>query len=424
MAVIPHDAGSNQPAHQASGTLNTRFTQALDGWLQTAKLTLNTLPNTNQTSTEPPIPTPSPGEIISLPVVFPAHPSRHIRAEIRIQDGCDAHCTFCIIPKIRPTLRSKSIADAVAEARALVALGHVEIVLSGIFLGAFGHPTALRRRQSAPGAPYLAELLDAVAAVPGLERLRISSMEPMDVTDELLDAMVANRGVVVPHLHLPLQSGSNAILRRMNRQYDADDYRAMLDRVESALTEHGLPPAITTDIICGFPGSTEDDFQATVAMAERASYLHIHAFPFSPRQGTAAARWKADMVPMDVRRRRVRDLMELEQRPGDGLADRFRRRLIGRTLRIVVEGPAELAEAGSRRRTTDAPAPPNHPVPPDHPDHPDWIVGRCDHHVRVRVRSNAPRGSILHVRADALDTDAIVATDVAASTITLPQLTG
>ena len=129
-------------------------------------------------------------------------------------------------------------------------------MFTGIFIGAYGHETAIRRKQEKPDDEHLADLLDAVAQIKGLKRLRISSMEPGDVTPALLDAMVANRPVVVPHLHLPLQSGSDAVLQKMNRQYNTIQYLEMIEMVNDRLTFEGLPPAITTDIICGFPTET------------------------------------------------------------------------------------------------------------------------------------------------------------------------
>ncbi|MEE2906243.1 MAG: MiaB/RimO family radical SAM methylthiotransferase, partial [Planctomycetota bacterium] len=244
--------------------------------------------------------------IDTLPIIsLPTLPARHARAEIRIQDGCDAHCTFCIIPTLRPTLRSKTVTDVVDEAHRLVDLGHQEIVLTGIFIGAYGQSTALRRRQDPTPNIQLSELVDGVAAIDGVKRLRISSMEPMDVTQDLLNAMVANRHVVVPHLHLPLQSGSDNILRRMNRQYRVGEYLDMIEQVNAALTSDGLPPALTTDIICGFPGETSSDFQSTIEVARQVGYLHMHVFPFSPRTGTAAARWRDRFVPAPEVRNRV-----------------------------------------------------------------------------------------------------------------------
>ncbi|MDG2199611.1 MAG: MiaB/RimO family radical SAM methylthiotransferase [Phycisphaerales bacterium] len=307
----------------------------------------------------------------SLPVIAPPRTlGRHVRAEVRIQDGCDAHCTFCIIPTLRPTLRSKPPAVVVEEARRLVDLGHSEIVLTGIFLGAYGHETALRRNQKQPQAEPLADLLDAVAAIPGLARLRLSSMEPGDVTEPLLDAMIANRPVVVPHLHLPLQSGSNAILHRMNRQYRVEDYQHMIQQVHEAFVDEvGLPPAITTDIICGFPGETEDDFARTVEVAEATGFLHMHVFPFSPRSGTAAARWTDQFVPDAVTRRRVRHLIDLETDPVNGLSIRWRRQLLGRSVRVILE-----QEDGA------------------------FMTGRCDHYTRVHVPTHRQRSDTVHVR--------------------------
>jgi threonylcarbamoyladenosine tRNA methylthiotransferase MtaB len=209
-------------------TLAERFALRVDQWLSTQQA---------PRSLRKPGPASCRQTIRPLPVVTPRPAAgSHVRAELKIQDGCDAHCTFCIIPRIRRTLRSKAIRDAVSEATTLVDLGHREIVLTGIFIGGYGHETALRRKQSRAGTTPLADLLDAVAQVPGLSRLRVSSMEPGDVSEPLLDAMVANQHVVVPHLHLPLQSGSDTVLRSMNRQYRVGDYLAMVDKVNAALT--------------------------------------------------------------------------------------------------------------------------------------------------------------------------------------------
>ena len=313
-----------------------------------------------------------------LPVVsLPNQRAHHTRAEIRIQDGCDAHCTFCIIPKLRPELRSKRLEDVVAEARRLVDLGHNEIVLTGIFIGAFGHQTALRRKQNLPPATRLSEVVDAIADVNGVKRLRISSMEPMDVTEDLLDAMISNSDVVVPHLHLPLQSGSDRILRRMNRQYRSAEYLEMIEKAEEALTDNGLPPAITTDIICGFPGETEEDFQATVKMAKRVGYLHMHTFRFSPREGTAAARWKSQFVHNQTIQSRVRLLHDLENDPRVGLARRFREKLLGRTLRVILEQPD--------------------------PQHPGRWLGRCDHYEMLSIPGAFHKGQLVRTKIENLD---------------------
>jgi threonylcarbamoyladenosine tRNA methylthiotransferase MtaB len=352
-------------AHEAEdgSVLTERFARRVDHWLATRQalgsVRSGPAESCRQTARPLPIVTPRPSA------------GAHVRAELKIQDGCDAHCTFCIIPSVRRTLRSKTIRDTVLEARRLVNLGHREIVLTGIFIGAYGRPTALRRRQAPTAGEPLADLVDAVAAVGGLQRLRISSLEPGDVTGPLLDAMVANRHVVVPHLHLPLQSGSDAVLRRMNRQYGVGEYLEMVHRVNAALTAaDGLPPALTTDIICGFPGETEGDFERTVAVARRVGYLHMHVFPFSPRPGTAAARWRDRFVVAAVVKARVRRLIALESDPDTGLSIRYRRRLVGRTVRVILEQADRLE--------------------------PTRMTGRCDHYALIDLETDRPRGDLVH----------------------------
>ena len=335
--------------------------------------------------------------ILPLPVVTPQKSAgAHVRAELKIQEGCDAHCSFCVIPTIRRTLRSKSIPDTVREARRLVDLGHREIVLTGIFIGAYGHETALRRKQSRAGSTPLADLLDAVAGIAGLARLRVSSMEPGDVSEELLDAMVANQPVVVPHLHLPLQSASDAVLKRMNRQYRVGDYLEMIDQVNEALTTaDGLRPAITTDIICGFPGETDDDFERTVEVAYRVGYLHMHVFPYSARRGTAAARWRDRFVPAPITRTRVRRLIDMETDPRDGLSIRYRRGLSGRAMRVILEQP-DSQDSGI-------------------------MTGRCDHYALVSVRTDRPRGALLQVEVTDVTPNRTLAVPLETS-VPLPQL--
>ena len=322
-----------------------RFAHAVDSWLEKPRQQVKQSKTT------------------SLPIaMLPSTRGQHIRAELRIQDGCDAHCTFCIIPKIRTTLRSKTIEDTVTEATRLVELGHKEIVLTGIFIGAYGHETALRRKQEAPDREHLADLLDAVAQIDGLQRLRISSMEPGDVTPELLDAMLANQSVVVPHLHLPLQSGSDAVLQKMNRQYNTSQYLEMIDMVNERLIVDELPPAITTDIICGFPTETEEDFKKTIRIATQVGYLHMHVFPYSVRTGTAAARWK--QLPHEIVQDRVQQLLNLDST----LSLAFRHRLIGNKVMVMVEQKAE--EQGFMR-------------------------GRCSHYAEITIQTDAAQGELI-----------------------------
>ena len=302
-------------------------------------------------------------ETTSLSIAtLPQHPGEHTRAELRIQDGCDAHCSFCIIPKIRSTLRSKTIEDTVTEATRLVELGHKEVVLTGVFIGAYGHETALRRKQSNSANEYLADLLDAVAQIGGLRRLRISSMEPGDMTTAFLDAIVANQNVVVPHLHLPLQSGSDNVLQKMNRQYNISQYLEMVAMVNQRLTVDGLPPAITTDIICGFPTETEKDFAQTLQIAKQSNYLHMHVFPYSVRSGTAAARWK--QLPPETVQERVQKLLLLD----DELSIAYRKKLIGKTVSVLIE---------KQDKSTGL------------------FKGRCEYYAEISLKTNGKQGDIV-----------------------------
>jgi threonylcarbamoyladenosine tRNA methylthiotransferase MtaB len=267
-------------------------------------------------------------ETTTLPLLGD-HQSDRQRAHLKIQDGCDAHCTYCIIPQLRPTLESKSIDDAVEEARRLIDSGHVELVLTGIFLGAYGQPTALRRRQPRDTAKPLAELIESLCTrVPGLRRLRLSSLEPGDLTPELL-SILRSHEQVVPHFHLPLQSGSDAILRKMNRQYTRDDYLRMLDHVNRAYDR----PAITTDIIVAFPGETDDDFADTLDIVTRARFIHIHAFPFSARPKTAAARWIDQFIAPQIASERIANLNSLATQH----SYEYRQQFLNHDMELLVE---------------------------------------------------------------------------------------
>ena len=250
------------------------------------------------------------------------------RAFLKIQDGCDASCTYCIIPRLRSTLRYKPIPVAVDEARALVRAGHKEIVLTGIFLGAYHRSTAIRRRFGDDGSP-LADLVDALAGIEGLARLRLSSLEPGDMDDALL-GVIARHSNCVPHFHLPLQSGSGHVLRRMNRQYSIDAYLAMIDRVRAVLDR----PAITTDIIVGFAGESDGMFKETLDVARSVGFCKIHAFPFSPRPGTAAWRWTDQFVHPQTVKDRMATLATLDRQEATAYAGQF----IGTRQRVLVEG--------------------------------------------------------------------------------------
>jgi len=272
--------------------------------------------------------------LATLPLLH-EHQATHQRAFLKIQDGCDAHCTYCIIPQLRPLLWSKTPEDAVAEAQALVDTGHKEIVLTGIFLGAFGQPTALRRRQERSTSKPISELIEALCTrVRGLSRLRLSSLEPGDL-DEHLIRSIRKHAQLVPHFHLPLQAGSDAVLRKMNRQYDRTQFLEMAHMVHESFDR----PAITTDIIGGFPGETDDDFAQTLDVVDRVRFIHTHAFPYSARPNTAAARWTKQFVNSKVANERIKILHDRAA----AHSFEFRKQFVGESVTILVERNSDAA---------------------------------------------------------------------------------
>lgn len=249
------------------------------------------------------------------------------RAFLKIQDGCDGYCSYCIVPKIRSRIINKPIKDVLHEAYNLSYAGHAEIVLTGIFLGAYGQNTVRRQKWQHNKKDCLADLLARIARIDGLKRIRLSSLEPADVTDKLLDTFVKYDNIM-PHLHLPLQSGSPRILRKMARQYTIDDFTNIIEKVRKTLDS----PAITTDIIVGFPGETDDDFQKTIDFAEICRFSKIHVFSYSQRPGTAAAKMPNKIEPEVIKQRSLQ-LRQLDQK----LQHQFRARFVGKEVRIVVE---------------------------------------------------------------------------------------
>ena len=249
------------------------------------------------------------------------------RACLKVQDGCDGYCSYCIIPQIRTRVCNKNVKTVLAEAKALVEAGHKEIVLCGIFLGAYGQNTVRRRNWDYSEPNNLPKLVEKVARIEGLKRLRLSSLEPADVTKALLDVYCKYPNIM-PHLHLPLQTGSERILKKMGRQYKIDDYLKVVENARNALDR----PAITTDIIVGFPSETEDDFQMSLDIAKKIGFAKIHAFSFSARSGTPAAKMKGQIKPEVIKKRSQR-LRALDKR----LQAKFRKQFIGQKLGIIVE---------------------------------------------------------------------------------------
>jgi threonylcarbamoyladenosine tRNA methylthiotransferase MtaB len=249
------------------------------------------------------------------------------------------------VPKIRTKLTSKRAKDVLDEAYNLVYAGHKEIVLTGIFLGAYGQTTVRRKRQDPAKIDDLADLVAKVAQVKGLQRLRLSSLEPADVTDKLLDVFVEFPNIM-PHLHLPLQSGSDRVLRRMCRQYRVGEFMDIVAKVKNTLYK----PAITTDIIVGFPGETDEDFKKTLLLAQKVGFSKMHVFSYSSRERTAATRLDGRVDPKMIKQR------SLVLRQFDGrLQTKFKQQFIGQNATIIVEGTDPTRGKTERYFTQDAP---------------------------------------------------------------------
>ena len=249
------------------------------------------------------------------------------RAFIKVQDGCDGYCTYCIVPKTRPFVHNKPVKAVIREAKSLVKAGHREIVVTGVFLGAYGQESV--RRNNWPGRQNdnLAVLLDKMAKIPDLARIRLSSLEPGDVTPGLLDIFCKHPNIM-PHLHLSLQSGSNAILKKMCRQYNSDVFREKIEFAKLYLDR----PAITTDIIVGFPGETDNDFEQTVSLAKDVGFAKMHVFSFSPRKGTAAANMHNRV---DIKT--IKERSKILHRLNIELSQKFQQQFIGETAEILLE---------------------------------------------------------------------------------------
>ena len=241
------------------------------------------------------------------------------RAFIKVQEGCNNYCTFCIIPYARGRLKSRRLEDAVAEARLLAARGYREIVLTGIHLGNYG--------KDLRDGTTLSSLVDALLAIPGLARIRLGSIESVEVSDELI-RLIRDEERVCCHLHLPLQSGSDAVLRRMNRHYSLREFKDLIAGLREKIP--GL--ALTTDLIVGFPGETEELFQETLETLRELRFSGIHVFPYSRRTGTPAASYP-DQVPMAVKKDRVHRVEEVEK----GISREFRSAFVGKTVRVLTE---------------------------------------------------------------------------------------
>jgi threonylcarbamoyladenosine tRNA methylthiotransferase MtaB len=265
--------------------------------------------------------------VIDIPTGIAGFGNRS-RAYVKVQDGCMLNCSFCIIPTVRPHLQSRSPEHVVEEVSRLVDNGYREVVLTGIHLGHYG--VEWSRTRPKDEWMRLSHLLARLARLPGEFRVRLSSIEATEVTRELLVVMAEHPRRFCPHLHISMQSGSDNVLARMRRRWGS---RRFIDRCRLACDVLDQP-ALTTDVIVGFPGETDQDFEDTCRVCDEVGFSKIHIFPFSPRRTTPAASM-ADQVDPQLKAERCRRLAELEV----GLRKRYYASLVGRELEVLVESP-------------------------------------------------------------------------------------
>ncbi len=263
---------------------------------------------------------------------FPTGISRfdgHKRAFVKIQDGCILKCSYCIIPHVRPRLESRSPHDIEEEVRRLIDYGYQEIVLTGIHVGHYGVDTTRGRSGLEPFR--LRHLFQQLDRIPGSWRLRLSSIEAAEVTDDFI-AAAADCEHLCPHFHPALQSGSDTVLARMRRRYRIGRFLETVNKMHSKLSN----PALTTDIIVGFPGETDAEFEQTLETCRKAAFMKIHIFPFSRRRGTRAATMR-DQVPALVLKSRCQELAKLEA----NLAEQYQQTLLNSEIEVLIEGLSE-----------------------------------------------------------------------------------
>jgi tRNA-2-methylthio-N6-dimethylallyladenosine synthase len=280
---------------------------------------------------------------------LPALRARPFQGWLQISVGCNCACSYCIVPSTRGREVSRPPSELVQEVRAMAADGVLEVTLLGQNVNSYGRdlaglfaPSGEGPNGRRGGGPTFAGLLAALDAIDGIERIRYTSPHPKDMREDVIRAH-AELASVCEHIHLPLQSGSSRILKAMRRTYNRQRY---LERV-ALIREHVPDAALTTDIIVGFPGESEDDFRQTLEVAEEVAYDGAFTFIFSPRRGTEAAAMSEGVVPHPVKVERMQRLVELVQRKAHERAQRF----VGRTLEVLVEGPSRSDPDRLRGRT-------------------------------------------------------------------------
>ncbi|MDD5431363.1 MAG: MiaB/RimO family radical SAM methylthiotransferase [Candidatus Omnitrophica bacterium] len=269
--------------------------------------------------------------------------ARHTRAFLKIQDGCNNFCSYCKVPLVRGASRSRKLDGIVREAQALAEKGFKEIVLTGICLGAYGKD--LRPKLN------LVQVIEALEKIEGIIRIRLSSIEATDVTDELIKKMAESKKLC-RHLHIPMQSGDDGILKKMNRKYIHRDYVKLIKKIKTAVPQIG----ITTDILVGFPGESKTAFENSIKLIKEVTPLRTHVFPYSSREGTRAVclENKLNRKELEERLKEIREVARV-------CAERFRKSFIGKRMKVLIEARAK--------------------------DNPEYWEGYSDNYLKVVVKS-------------------------------------
>ncbi|MBR5408179.1 MAG: tRNA (N(6)-L-threonylcarbamoyladenosine(37)-C(2))-methylthiotransferase MtaB [Lachnospiraceae bacterium] len=266
-------------------------------------------------------PSPCPGFLTTL--------TEHTRANIKIQDGCDQYCSYCIIPFARGHVTSRDEEETVREVTALAKKGCREFVLNGIHLSSYGLDKAynLSAKDGSFTNRPLIDIIKRISQIEGVERIRLSSLEPRIITEEFLDE-VSRIKSFCPHFHLSLQSGSDTVLKRMNRRYDTEEY---LEKVK-LIRQHFEHPAITTDVITGFPGETEEEFKETREFLDKVDFYRVHVFAYSRRRGTVA-----DKLPGQITQKVKAERSKVLIADSDKRAERFREYYLNKETDVLIE---------------------------------------------------------------------------------------
>ncbi|MDP7278369.1 MAG: tRNA (N(6)-L-threonylcarbamoyladenosine(37)-C(2))-methylthiotransferase MtaB [Candidatus Poribacteria bacterium] len=266
------------------------------------------------------------------------------RGIIKVQDGCSAFCTYCIIPYVRGRMTSRPLTEIVTEVEEVAASGAKEIVITGIHLGSYGIDRQNEQLHK-DGRVSIADILERIHPVDGIERIRLSSIEPMNFPEDLVPKM-AELPKCMPHFHLPLQAGSDRTLKRMRRRYTTDEFSKLTEHLRSVFPDAGL----TTDIMVGFPGETDRDFEDSLRFVEQIGFSQLHVFRYSPRRGTPAAEYPDQLAPHISADRSQRMIVS-----GQRSSQTFRQQMVGKEAKVLIEdlrhGDLLMGSTGNYLRT-------------------------------------------------------------------------